>query len=154
MYDSMIFSIVERPPADSTSAGVSFRFFLPAFTTTIERCLALPCRPHRSPGMHGTFFVSLWKREKCANRFLTFRDSVVVAKKESCREEREREREREREFSYSSRVRPHLHDSYSLHAISLSVITFHSCRCACIGEPCTPDCIQANCAPRRPTNRT
>ena len=83
--------------------------------------------------MHATFFVSLWKREKCANRFLEFSPStwfrsggseerkVAVVEKE-----RERERKRERGAVNSLvRVRPHLHDSYSIHAISPPVITIH-----------------------------
>ena len=40
-----------------------------AFTPLFLRrgIFALRRRPHAGPGMHVTFFVSLWKREKCAN---------------------------------------------------------------------------------------
>lgn len=38
-------------------------------------------RPHAGLRMHVTFFVSLWKREKCANQFL------VVARRERLRKD-------------------------------------------------------------------
>jgi len=37
---------------------------------TSRNYFALRRKPHAGPGMHATFFVSLWKREKCANQFL------------------------------------------------------------------------------------
>lgn len=44
--------------------------------------------------MHGTFFVSLWKREKCANRFLAFHGpSRRTEKGERPGDERDREGE-------------------------------------------------------------
>lgn len=71
------------------------------------------CRLHAGLRMHVTFFVSLWKREKCANQFLSGSKERKVAKRR--RENRGGGGERhEGEFSCDSRVKLHLRDPYSL----------------------------------------
>lgn len=62
--------------------------------------------------MYATFFISLWKCEKCANRFL------VVAKRER-RNETDRAVDGVAERKQrGSRIKLHLRDSHSLHGIS------------------------------------
>lgn len=102
------------------NAGVSFCISLfPHRGTSI---LLYNCRPHAGPRMYATFFVSLWKREKCANKFL------VVARRERLRKgggriEAGKTRD-EGEFSCGSRVKLHLRDPYSLHISCARVCTF------------------------------
>lgn len=50
----------------------------PLFLRAVELlfCSIYVHRSHVGPGIHATFFISLWKREKCANQFL------VVARRE------------------------------------------------------------------------
>lgn len=74
---------------------MSFRFF------SVHSChrlntLLLSRVDHTGPGMH-TFFVCLWKREKCANRFHV----------PGWQTENDEEKDGDRT------VRPHLRDSYS-----------------------------------------
>lgn len=70
-------------------------------------------RPHAGLRMHVTFFVSLWKREKCANQSLSGGEERKVAKRR--RENRGGGGEgHEGEFSCDSRVKLHLRDPYSL----------------------------------------
>lgn len=81
--------------------SVSFR---PA-SQAIARLVSRSHVDHTGPGMHATFFVSLWKREKCANRFLEF-SPYVVPKWRQRREKGggggEREREARWILSYES----------------------------------------------------
>lgn len=111
---TMTFAVTKHPRRDATRSAKkvcpSVSFFMRYRTsillydvdhTPVQECNA-------------TFFISLWKREKCANQFL------VVARRERLWKELKGETGvgSEGEFSRGSRVKLHLRDSYSLHVIS------------------------------------